>query len=342
MHSFSSKWQSQVQLVAHLVLYSSSPSPGRRRVSLRHLQQQVDEALKHGLLISVPSLNDVLKDPMSASGDYIQWAEPTYRLAQDVKKGAKLKIIRGAAFEDCVASNIGYRLLREDYPLSSVEIPAQENFTWRVQPTYQKRDKAKGERVPRSDVDIVLVGTSKYLVSTPKHSLVVGNFKLAEDELVEPQSAYVEYLKSMDFSEVDAYLLLTCLRVKAVDANRVQRTWQARCILPRFSLSSLPFCRMTDAAIKITVLPLVSFEAELQSTAQGVKITHGVIERSWLVSGLTQLIGARRRVRIQGRKGVGMCTRSQNPISFPFFCQEKHFWCKLRSFSPKIPTTTML
>jgi hypothetical protein len=307
MHSFSVKWQSQVQLVAHLVLYSSSPSPGRRRVSLEHLKRDVDEALKHGLFISVPSLNDVLKNPMSASGAYIQWAEPTYRLAQEVKNGAKLKIIRGAAFEDCVASNIRYRLLREDSPLSSVEIPAQENFTWRVQPTYQKRDKAKGESIPHSDVDIVLVGTSK--VGDIKHSLVVGNFKLAEDELVEPHPVYVKYLKSMDCSGVNAYLLLTCLRVKAVDANLVQHTWQERCILPRFSLSSLPFCRMTAEEITIKVLPLVSFEIELSSTAQGVKITRGVIERSWLVSGLTQLIDARRRVRIQGRKGVGICTR---------------------------------
>jgi hypothetical protein len=227
-------------------------------------------------------------------------------LAEDSRKGADFFKIRGFALEYCIASSVQYNLLLDKAPFSSIVITDQENFTWRVQGVFEKPEQ-NSESTARSDVDLVLVGMPNFpemecsfdalgdgpLPEPPKPILVLGNFKMSAKQLTNPKDPYLKYLQSLDLNKWDAKLLLCSLEPMRAS---VAQTWQEQ---------------LTALDISLTVLPPLSLEAEfaaapLPKTASAGESPRSVfVERPLLDKELREKVEQFKRVRIQGRKGVG-------------------------------------
>jgi hypothetical protein len=185
------------------------------------------------VLVCVPSLVNLLQNPNVKSGDYIQWDEMIYCLADLLRNNAVFEHLRGLAFEQCVASAVHYNILHGKPPFLSFNLPEQDQYSWDVRSVYEK---VEGDSV-QSDVDIVVVGTfkdeSEYspfdnLPEPKKPKLVLGNFKVSRVQLQQPKPAYVKYLKALDFKLWDAYLLLFSLKGQDPTAEETMlNAWRA-------------------------------------------------------------------------------------------------------------------
>jgi hypothetical protein len=279
---------------------------GCRRASLAE-SVQLKGALARGLFVAVPALQEVLLEPTTKTGSFIQWASALNYIAAEFQTGANFHNLRGFAMEDALASTVEHNICTLGRPFTSLDLPNQAAYKWRVQPVFEE---AKGENP--SDVDLVVVGIPIAEQPEPQYQLfgeeeeeqkvvkpivIVGNLKISPFQLKTKKLDFVHYLRDLPLAGCDVYLLLCSLEAAPVDQiddfgpDALLDFWQTR---------------FANLELSVSVLPPLTLEAELDPSSSTVIISEGgLVARDGLVADLQNGVRLSHRVRIQGGKGVG-------------------------------------